>query len=579
MIRCVVWALAIGLTLGVTGADAQTLRYQTLMGVFSIPHPDSVIVAEVTYGVSPTRPSQRELRFRLSEANVRSVRFNDVEADFRQSSDTLTVRLSSAMRLASRSRVTIEYLVNPSYGVHRWPKNVLWTSLMPGSQSHWIPVPMESDVMVSTDLEFRIPESGKAIAPGLPVASPTPYTRWKHDDPIPLPALMIAVGDLDLSTTETGSYRLHLPDDRWEPAEAVSAVDVRFANRPDSVVADPDPDRLRLSLEMSIEKESEVLIRVRLLSGRARGNITLPMRQYVSGTIIPSPLTVASAGDEIRMSTSSRIENLSVSDELAEFDVVESKPGRFWLYQLRTSVDPQKRLMAADALGKVDDAPDIALALSSFYRSETDPAVKSALLRSYAAQSYGHIGSQRLIVSALREKGDLRLVAMRELGRYAQSEPVKETVLQIIRTSDDIPLVNEALRTYERLVTRETADDLMRRLLNEDANADFALTIFQAFKGRPEADLIGHRARFYLYEKFSWDVRKSALSILTATEKDSSSLREVFTLHAADPDPRFRNALLDAVSALSPEDRAAFVQDRLLKEYDPRLRARIPTMD
>lgn len=578
MIRFCVWALAIGLTLGTMDAEAQTLRYQTLTGVFSIPHPDSVIVAEVAYGVSPTRPSQRELTFLLTDAYVRSVRFNDADVEFTQASDTLTVRLSSPMRLASRSRVTIEYLVRPTYGVHRWPKNVLWTSSLPGAQSHWLPVPLEDDVKVSTDLEFQIPESRNAIAPGLPVASLTPYTRWKHDEPIALSALMFAVGDLDLRTTDTGSYRLHLPDDLWEPADAVSAVDVRFANRPEPV-AEPDPDRLRLALDMSIDNDSEILIRVRLLSGRARGNITLPMRQYVAGTIIPSPLTVASAGDEIRMSTSSRIDNLTVSDDLADIDVVESKPGRFWLYQLRTSTDPEKRLLAADALGKVSDAPDIALALSSFYRSETDPAVKSALLRSYAAQSNGRIGSHPLIVSALREKGDLRLVAMRELGRYAQSEPVKETVSQIIRTSDDIPLVNEALRTYERLVSRETADDLMRRLLNEDADADFALTIFKAFEGRPEATLIGPRARFYLDGKFSWDIRKSALSILTATEKDSSSLRDVFTRHAADPDPRFRSALLDAVSLLSPEDRAAFVQDRLQSEYDPRLVARIRSMD
>jgi hypothetical protein len=288
---------------------------------------------------------------------------------------------------------------------------------------------------------------------------------------------------------------------------------------------------------------------------------------------------VASAGDEIRMSTASRIDNLTVGDELTDIDVVESKPGRFWLYQLRTSTDPEKRRLAATALGKVTDAPDIALALSSFYRSEADPAVKSALLSSYASQSDGRIGSHPFLVSALREKGELRLVAMRELGRYAQSEPVRETVSQIIRTSDDIPLVNEALRTYERLVMREISDDLMRRLLNEDANADFALTIFEAFQGRPEAVQIAPRAWFYLDGKFSWNVRKSALSILTATEKDSSSFRDVFTRHAADPDPRFRNALLDAVLLLSPEDRAAFVQDRLQSEYDPRLLARIRTMD
>jgi hypothetical protein len=205
--------------------------------------------------------------------------------------------------------------------------------------------------------------------------------------------------------------------------------------------------------------------------------------------------------------------------------------------------------------------------------------VKAALLRSYAAQSAGRIGSHPLILNALREKGELRLVAMHELGRYTQSEPVKEAVSQTIRTSDDIPLVNAALETYQRLVTQDISDDLMRRLLNEDSQADFALTILRSFEGRPEAVIIAPRARFYLNEDFSWDVRKSALSILTATEKDSSSIRDVFTRHAADPDPRFRNALLDAIFLLTPEDREAFVRDRLQTEYDPRLLARIRSMD
>lgn len=578
MIRFCAWAMAIGLSLFFVKADAQTLRYQTLSAVVSIPHPDSAITGDVRYGVSPTRPSQRELRFLARETWIRSVRFNDMDVTFTHEHDTLVVQLTSPMRLASRSHVQLEYVARPTFGAHRWPKNVLWTSLQPGAQSHWIPVPLENDVMVTTDFQFLIPESQKSIAPGQPVETLALYTHWKQDQPIALSSLMMAVGDLDLRTTEAKTYQLILPDDRWETPDAVSAVDVRFANRPEPV-QEADSDRLRLALDMIIEEDTQIVIGVRLLSGRARGSITLPLRQYIGGTIIPSPLTVASAGDEIRMSIASRIDNLTVSDEFSEIDVVESKPGRFWLYQLRTSTDPEKRRLAAEALGSVTDAPDVGLALSSLFRNEADPGVKAALLRSYAAQSAGRIGSHPLILNALREKGELRLVAMHELGRYTQSEPVIEAVSQTIRTSDDIPMVNAALKTYQRLVTQDISDDLMRRLLNEDSQADFALTILTSFQGRPEAAIIAPRARFYLNENFSWNVRKSVLSILTATEKDSSSIRDVFTRHAADPDPRFRNALLDAVHLLTPEDREAFVRDRLQTEYDPRLLARIRSMD
>lgn len=578
MMQPVVWAVAIALSLMFHSVQAQHLRYQTLSAILSIPHPDSAITGEVTYGVSPTRPGQRDVRFVARETWIRSVRFNDSDVAFTHQNDTLIVSLPAPMRLATRSRVQIEYVARPTYGAHRWPNGVMWTSLQPGSQAHWIPIPTQADVSVTTDVRFLIPESHIAIAPGQPYASDSPYTRWSSSLPVDLSSFRIAVGALDLRTMPSGDLQLILPDHRGEPEKAISSVDVRFLNRPD-LPQQIDSDRLRLAFDITEVDQTQLLIRVRLLSGRARGNITLPLRQYVAGSVVPTPLTVASAGDEIRMSITSRVDNLTVGDERSDVDVVETKPGRFWLFQLRTSTDPVKRRLAAEALGSATDAPDIGLALSSLYRTETDPAVKAALLSSYAAQSAGRIGSHPLILNALREQGELRLVAMRELGRYAGSEPVKEAVSQIIRTSDDVPLVNEALRTFRRLVPQMESDDLMRRLLNEDSEADFALTILSSFHGRPEAVLIAPRARFFIDAKFSWNVRKSALSILTATEKDSSYWRDVFTRYAADPDPRFRNALLDAVFLLTPEDRNAFVQDRLKAEYDPTLQDRIRTMD
>ncbi len=559
-------------------SNAQSLRYQTLTAMFAVQHTDSSMYGDVTYVVSPARSSVRDIHFTTRGLRVGVVTMNDVEIPFTHLNDTLHIALDSPLRFGGRYRVQIVYSTSATYGLHRWPKNVLWTSLLPGAQSSWLPLPIEPNVRLTTNIQFAIPERYQAITAGKPIASEQPYTHWKSDAPVPLSGMMIAVGNLDLRVQGSGTYQLVLPDDRWETDVSTSVVDLLFLNRKDSE-KEVESDRLRLALDIRIEDETQVVIRVRPISGRARGNITLPLVQHLAGTIVPFPLTVASSGDVIRLSVVSRLDNIMVDDRLESIDIIETKPGRFWLYQLRTSPDPAHRLEAAEALGVVTDAPDIGLALSQFFRHETDPNVKAALLTSYAAQSAGRIGSHPLILNTVRDKGDLRLVAMRALKRYSQSEPVKEAVSQIIRTSDDIPLVNEALITYRSLVPASVSDDLMRRLLNEDNDGDFALTILEAFLGRAEALMVSPRAAFYLQSKFDIRLRITALSILKVMEKDPSYWRDVFARYSEDPDPRFRNALLDAVTLLAESDRNAFLSNRLHNEYDSRVRNRILGLD
>lgn len=336
------------------------------------------------------------------------------------------------------------------------------------------------------------------------------------------------------------------------------------------------PDTLRLSVSITTPSETEIWLAVRPLSGTARGSVTLPVVQYRGGTEFPTPVTVASTGDRVRVSTVGSVDNLIVNGVEGSIEIVESKPDRFWLYQIRTSTDPARRLDAAVALGAAADLPDLALALSDLYRTERDPAVRNALLRSYAAQSRGRTGSHPLIVNALKEPVPLRMTAMRELSRYVGVTPVRNAVLDVIRNSSDVDLVNEALRTYRSIVPVEESDDLMRRLLNEDDAGDFAGVILASFEGREEASMLRNRLPYYLDPKHAYELRFSAFRILTAVEKEPSSWRDVFETHVSDADPRFRMLIWDAAGLLAPEDLEAFVTSRLDAESDPDVRARIP---
>lgn len=339
---------------------------------------------------------------------------------------------------------------------------------------------------------------------------------------------------------------------------------------------DEPTDTLRLQVALAMPSEGEIWLTVRPLSGTARGSVTLPVVQFRGGTEFPTPVTVASAGDHVRLSSVGRIDNVIVRGVPGSIEVVESKPDRFWLYQIRTSTDSDLRLQAATALGDATELPDMALALSELFRGERQTDVRNALLSSYARQSRGRTGSHPLIVNALKEPSPIRITAMRELARYEGVTPVRNAVLDVIRNSSDVDLVNQALRTYRAIVPTTESDDLMRRLLNEDDAAEFAATILAAFQGREEARRLRNRLPYFIDAKHAFDLRKTAFGILTAIEKEPSYWRDVFETYVSDADPQFRMLIWDAAGLLAPGDLEVFVTSRLDVESDPAVRARIP---
>jgi len=578
-------------------AQELPIKFHSIQLTLNLDTPDSTIQGEVSYRISATQAGVRSFWLLARHTDVRSVRLNDAELAFTVHNDTLRIPLTAPLTSGTRHKLDILYIASPHYGVHWWPRNHIWTSLRQGALASWVPVIPDSNILVTTDIQFMVPEGHRAISVGESVDGST-LSHWRSDVPVPITSLMFAAGPFstvsdnlvtargidpsklsDALLTDTTRRIIVLPDDRWETVTTTgTGLDYEFLNTPE-IPVEERPDILRMAMDVSVDGETGLVINMTRLSGRARGNITLPIVQYINGTRIPAPLTVASTGDVTRISAHGRLDNLIVEDIPDSIQVIETKPGRFWLYQMRTSTNRDARLAAATALGTVTDMPDIGLALSDFYRQETDSAMKSALLESYATQSRGRVGSHPLILTALRETSDVRLMAMRSLSGYVNSEPVKDAVLNIIRNSNDIPMVNEALQTYRNLFPQEQADDLMRRLLNEDHNGDFALTILKAFQGRAEAELIRGRAPYYLNPRFPYVLRKSAFLILTETEKEPSSWSEIFARYAQDSDPRFRYDLVSASLFLTSEDRQVWVRDRLYNEYDTRILDRIRALD
>ncbi len=347
---------------------------------------------------------------------------------------------------------------------------------------------------------------------------------------------------------------------------------VRPAGR--RLMAGPDTLKLELSV-LPGDAAGKWELSVRPVGGRPRGRLTLPLLQRVNDTQVPYPVTVAAAGDDLVLTVAGTLQNLSLGDLPDTVAVRMVKPGSFWLYQLRTATVAADRREAAEALGAAD-LPDAALALQDFFRAERDTSVRAALLRAYARQADARPGTHPMLVSALRDPSPhVRVAAVIALGRYRDSQPVREAVLNTIRTAQDPALVRAAVAAYRGMVPDAQYFDLLRRLLNEDNDHQFAPAILDQFRRSGQEGLIRNRLPALLEADVPYPVRKKALRILLETEKSASFWQETVARYADDADPRIRFEIWDAAGFLEAASRRELVSRQLYNEYDIRVLTRV----
>ncbi|MEX0679901.1 MAG: hypothetical protein WD097_00825 [Balneolales bacterium] len=318
------------------------------------------------------------------------------------------------------------------------------------------------------------------------------------------------------------------------------------------------------NIELNITPEADII-------GR---EFEIGVHKEYDGRVESTYHTFNGLGDVIEIGSGNGVSNIIVENtdnRINEIFVV--KPFEYWFYQLRRDESPSRRKQAAVELVELVDDPDLQLAFQDMLNNEDSPEVLEAIYNVIARITYGARGTEQFFFEGLDHRYiGVRKVSMEALGIYQDNEQVIQKVLSIIQTSDDIPLVNTAIRTYRQLLDDDEFRDFALQFLEEDLTERlFTRTLLEELYAVPVTDDSVISTIRYLEFGFPFDIRWLAYRLLREHAEDFQWQKDFLLKYSDDPDPRIRFLALYSLPALDIVDRGPFLEDRMLKEYDIRI--------
>ncbi len=368
-------------------------------------------------------------------------------------------------------------------------------------------------------------------------------------------------------TWTSGDFSRHLYDltGKWIPEQDITAP-VRVPEYQFQVLVQENGGSGNLRLEIS-----------------PLADITDDMFEVIAewerdGRIFQNEFTFHGEGETIQIDTGGQVNNLRVKEaDVEHVSFVVEKPFSFWLHQLRRGEEPEQRRKAAEALIAYSSDPDLQLAIQDVMAREENPEVRAGLFKLLAAITSGASGTERRFLEGLTSNhSGIRMVSMRALQAYSGNAQVEEEVLSIIQTSDDLDLVNEAIRTYREIIDDEAFRSFALRFLDEDrGDLLFTETLLEELFEVPVNEGSVDAAIEYLHEGYPFDLRWLSYRQLRLHAAGSDWEYDFLNNYHDDRDPRIRFLTLFSLSELEQEERGPFLEEMMLMEYDIRILKRI----
>jgi hypothetical protein len=301
--------------------------------------------------------------------------------------------------------------------------------------------------------------------------------------------------------------------------------------------------------------------------------LTLRMRQFTSGSVNEVEYMVSTAGDLISFTSAGSIDNMYVIDTEETFVFSENKPAQFWVFQLRSDSDYERRIESAIGFSRVTDDPDIQLFLQDLIRNEPDELVKSHLIESYAALTNGATGTQQRFLPFLDSSSNvIKHAALQALKNYPGNESVQQAVFRVISLSSDIDFVNRAIEIYQTITDEDEFFNVARSLLIEDLqDLHFTPAILPLIVTTERGKQFAPNLMQYMESQYPFFLRNLSLNILKEMEISPSYWLEILPELLSDSDPRIRYAGLDLTSKFEKKQVAEILKGRISAEYDVRV--------
>ena len=127
---------------------------------------DPMISGDIIYTARVLRESVNSVVLHAVGLNIISVEVNGSTRNHRFRNNELIVELENSYVRGDVIQIRIQYDTNPHFGIHKSANGTIWSSLLPNSMQHWMPLFESPDVTLTSDIVFTHPSDISVVANG-----------------------------------------------------------------------------------------------------------------------------------------------------------------------------------------------------------------------------------------------------------------------------------------------------------------------------------------------------------------------------------------------------------------------------
>src|SRR5690625_2927010 len=146
--------------------------------------------------------------------DISSASVNGQETEFQLRNDSLFIPFAEPAEKGQIHEVRIRYSTDARFGLLKNNSNTVWTSLLPRSQRHWVPIVDNPNVSLRTTFNISVPADYSVWATGQKsgeesVTEEVMKYQFSSETEIPASELAFAIGNFESQSTTYGIKRIN----------------------------------------------------------------------------------------------------------------------------------------------------------------------------------------------------------------------------------------------------------------------------------------------------------------------------------------------------------------------------------